>query len=115
MDQLVIERDQSRTPLFQVMFSVQHFVMAEHFSSIGTVEPISLPDSTVAVKFDLSLGIDDSTNPITGCVEYSVALFRADTIELLHHHYVQILEQVVAQPDILLQDIDLPAPGSRNQ
>ena len=114
VDQLIVEREPSRTPQFQVMLAVQHFATADQLSGTGTIEHISLPDWTIAVKCDLSLGIDNSANPLTGAFEYPVALFRADTIELLHHHYVQILEQVVAQPDILLQDIGLLAPGSRH-
>lgn len=105
VDQSIVERDPSRTPIFQVMFSVQHFAMSELLTDIGTVEPISLPDWAKTVKFDLSLGIDDGTNPLTGGIEYVVALFRADTIKRLVDDYMQILEQVVAQSDILLQDL----------
>ena len=105
VDQSIVERDPSRTPIFQVMFSVQHFAMPELLTDIGTVEPISLPDWAKTVKFDLSLGIDDGTNPLTGGIEYAVALFRADTIERLVDDYMQILEQVVTQPDIRLRDL----------
>ena len=79
--------------------------MPELLTGVGTVEPISLPDWAKTAKFDLSLGIDDSTNPLAGGIEYAVALFRSDTIERLVDDYIQILEQVVAQPDIRLQDL----------
>lgn len=111
VDQLIVEHDPSLTPLFQVMFTVQHFAMADDVPGIGTVEPISLPDQAIAAKFDLSLGINDSTSPLTGTLEYAVALFRAETIERLLHHYVQILEQVVVKPDIRLQQINLLTPA----
>ena len=113
VDQLAVERDLSRTPLCQVTFTVQHFDMADHLSGIATVDPISLPDWAIAVKYDLSLSINDSRSPLTGLVEYSAALFRGDTIERLVDHYVQILEQVAAEPDIRLRDIDLLTPDRK--
>ena len=113
VDQLAVERDLSRTPLCQVTFTVQHFDMADHLSGIATVDPISLPDWAIAVKYDLSLSINDSRSPLTGLVEYSTALFRGDTIERLVDHYVQILEQVAAEPDIRLRDIDLLTPDRK--
>ena len=113
VDQLIVEHDLSRTPLCQVMFTVQHFAMADYLLGIAEVEPISLPDWAIAVKYDLSLSINDRGSPLTGLVEYSTALFRSDTVERLVNHYGQILEQVVADPDIRLQDIDLLTPDRK--
>ena len=105
VEQLDIERDPSRTPLFQVMFAVQHF--ANHWSGSSTVQPMPISNQAATAKFDLTLVIDDSGDAFTGWIEYPLALFRTDTIERLWQRYVLVLEQVTAKPDIRLGDISL--------
>ena len=105
--QLCVERAPSHTPLFQVMFAVQHFTLSELWQDIDTIQLEPLLNLGNITKFDLVLGIDNGGEPFTGCIEYRPALFRAATIHRLVQHYLQILEQVVSQPAIRLRDISL--------
>ena len=107
VEQLGVERDPSRTPLFQVMFAVQHFAPQEYWSDNEAIKPLPLPDCAVKAKFDLTLVIDDEGDRYTAVIEYPVVLFRDVTIERLWRHYVQVLTQVVADPDIDLHDVNL--------
>ena len=107
VEQLAIERDPSRHPLFQVLFAVQHFTPVDHLAGSDAIRPIPLPEGATTAKFDLSLFIDDEGEQFTAMLEYPVALFRAVTIERLWCHYVRVLEQVVADPHRQLQGISL--------
>ena len=107
VEQLSIERDPARSPLFQVMFAVQHFANSAQSFSTDTIHPLPLPDKAMVAKFDLSLIIDDDSEQLTGCLEYPVSLFQASTMQRLWQHYVLVLEQVVANPGKRLQDISL--------
>ena len=113
VEQLDVERDPSRTPLFQVLFAVQHF--ANHWTDSDAVQLMPLPKQAATAKFDLTLVIDDSNDSFTGWIEYPVALFRAATIERLWHHYVLVLEQVTAKTDIRLDNITLLSPAEYQQ
>ena len=115
VEQLDVERDPSRTPLFQVLFAVQNFNLSGHWSDSDSIHPMPVPDRAATAKFDLSLIIDDSGDQYTAMLEYPVALFRSSTIERLWQHYVRVLEQVVAQPDSQLQDISLLTPDEYQQ
>ena len=115
VEQLAIERDPSRHPLFQVLFAVQHFTPVDHLAGSDAIRPIPLPEGATTAKFDLSLFIDDGGDYFTAMLEYPVALFQAATIERLWCHYVRVLEQVVAEPDRQLQDISLLSPDEYQQ
>ncbi|MFJ4306582.1 amino acid adenylation domain-containing protein, partial [Streptomyces pseudovenezuelae] len=88
VDDLVVERDRSRTPLFQVLFS---------YDNDSTVpDAVDTPhDSSRAVQFDLSLRLGDSeSGGLVGQIEYSTALFDTGTMERLSGHLVRLLEAV---------------------
>ena len=50
VDQLQVERDPSRHPLFQVMFAVQHFTLAQGQG----ISQLPLPPEAQTAKFDLT-------------------------------------------------------------
>lgn len=58
-------------------------------------------------KFDLDINAVEKGNDITIVIEYSSLLYKPGTIKVFYRHYIQVLEQVAANPDILLKDIQL--------
>jgi surfactin family lipopeptide synthetase A len=108
-EQLVEElrpvRDPSYTPIFQVLFALQNAPLPE----------LTLPGLTArrmdveagAVKFDLSLALEETPDGISGVLEYSVDLFDAATIQRLAGHYTRLLELVAADPEQRLFDLPL--------
>ena len=84
VDELVNDRDRSRNPLFQVLFS---FVPNENGAS-GAQRSGSL-----AVKFDLAVTLSDSADGgLSGVVEFSTALFDVSTVERLSQGIVALLD-----------------------
>ncbi|OIN83718.1 non-ribosomal peptide synthetase [Francisella sp. TX07-6608] len=93
---LNIEKDTSRHPIFQVMFSVQNFKV----KNLGDMQKYfqfeNISDIYKAAKFDLTCLIDDSGDEIIGVMNYATSLFERNTIHSFINHYKNILKQVVS-------------------
>ncbi|MFC4047979.1 condensation domain-containing protein, partial [Dactylosporangium siamense] len=90
VDEVGVERDRSRTPLFQVMFSY-----ATQESAGGGVleEPVPMP-----VKFDLTVAVVEAGGVLKGEVQFSTALFDAARMSRLVGHFQGLLAAVAGQP-----------------
>ncbi|MFF7523906.1 amino acid adenylation domain-containing protein, partial [Streptomyces pseudovenezuelae] len=99
VDELVAERDRSRTPLFQVLFSYDSEERGGGPASgeRGDSVPGALPDS-LPVKFDLMVSLGEDDGALTGEIQFSTALFDAATIERMTGHLTALLEAVAADP-----------------
>ena len=81
-------RDLGRSPLFQVLFSLQRPVLRPEFAGLGAV-PLEL--SAESAKFDLSLAFEDTGGVFQGVFEYRTALFDAATVERMTGHLEVLL------------------------
>ncbi|WP_037884511.1 non-ribosomal peptide synthetase [Streptomyces sp. NRRL S-646] len=113
VDALSPQRTLARHPLFQLMLA-----FTAHTSDV----PLSLPGlgvvrepvETGAARFDLCLYLserrhDDGTPAgIDGIAEYSTDLFDPATVQLLTRRLVRFLAAVAADPDLCVEDVDLP-------
>ncbi|MFJ1552037.1 condensation domain-containing protein, partial [Streptomyces sp. NPDC088246] len=102
VDDLVTERDRSRTPLFQVLFS--YVVNSGAYTNPGGALPS---------KFDLSVRIEDGDDTLSGQIEYSTALFDASTMERLAGHLVTLLDAVVVEPAQRVGELLVLSAGER--
>lgn len=98
------ERDLSRSPLFQIMFTLRN--EREDVLSIPglKLEPVAL--SLETAKVDVSLEVIDNGRQITCCFKYNTDLFEAETIAGMASHWQKLLEGVTLYPDMPL--IHLP-------
>ncbi|UHO38305.1 amino acid adenylation domain-containing protein [Chryseobacterium capnotolerans] len=94
VEELGVEQDMSRHPVFQVMFGVQSFGR-----ETGKDNVFSLFEGEIdyqAAKFDLTTMIDDGEEKIRGMFNYAVSLFSKETILRMKDTYVLLLEQIAA-------------------
>ncbi len=103
--ELQIERDLSRTPLFQVMFALQKTVMQSLELSGLTLIPLEVHNGTA--QFDLTLELEETSKGIGGWFEYNTDLFHAATIARMVNHFQTLLEGIVANPHQRLLDLPL--------
>ncbi len=104
VEELQPQRDLSHSPLFQVMFMLQ-----------TTAESLVLPDLNLSLldvhsgtaKFDLTLGLLDAEDGITGAFEYNTDLFERATVERMVTHFQMLLKAAVAQPEQRLSALSL--------
>ncbi|MFC4047939.1 amino acid adenylation domain-containing protein, partial [Dactylosporangium siamense] len=109
VDELDVERDRSRTPLFQVFFSYttnadNGDADAEEAADAGP-EPVAFD---VPVKFDLSLDlVERPDGGLLGAVQYATSLFDRATIQRLVGHLMELLSGVVGDAGRRLSDLSL--------
>src|SRR5262249_5985955 len=91
------ERDLSRSPLFQVLLSLQqHSPVTTHLQGMH-VE--NLPLAASSAKFDLNLSLLESEQEVHVELEYNTDLFEAATIRRLLRQWQTLLEVIVLEPD----------------
>ncbi|MEO7327815.1 MAG: amino acid adenylation domain-containing protein, partial [Minicystis sp.] len=111
VQELAPDRDPSRTPLFQVLFTVLN----------APSETMALPGLTLraggqeraTAKFDLSLGFWEGSNGLAGAIEYSTDLFEATTIQRMVTHLRALLEGIARAPGTTVAT--LPVLGDEEQ
>jgi amino acid adenylation domain-containing protein/non-ribosomal peptide synthase protein (TIGR01720 family)/FkbM family methyltransferase len=107
------ERDLSRTPVFQVMLSLQKAPLEEASLSGLTLRPARIEAGTA--KFDLVVVPVAGERDLGGWLEYNTDLFDGATIDRLVGHYLRLLEGAVAEPDRRLADLPLLADAEIHQ
>ncbi|MFD0749585.1 amino acid adenylation domain-containing protein [Mucilaginibacter calamicampi] len=108
VEELNVERDPGRNPVFQILFSVQNFGAGEDITQAKTYfRPFSVFDFYDVEKFDLSFTIDSSNVELQGRISYSTSLFEKNTVESLAAHYVGLLTQLSRTPDAYYSKIGL--------
>jgi amino acid adenylation domain-containing protein len=98
------------SPFFQVLFNVQTIPPAGQVVSSLTSTPVRLAPPTT--PFDLAVSIDLVADPRV-VFSYDAALFDAETADRLIAEYERALAAIVAQPDVLVDDIDLMSEADR--
>ncbi|MCR8842475.1 amino acid adenylation domain-containing protein [Paenibacillus sp. SC116] len=101
---LGLQRDLSRNPLFDVMFS-SHSFGQNVFEADGLVFTNYAMENNIS-KFDLSLDAVLEEDQIKFSVEYAVDLYSQQRMEAFIEHFINTLEQIAECPDTKLSDID---------
>jgi amino acid adenylation domain-containing protein len=110
---LKLERDASRSPVFQVMFILQNNALPEVISIDLELSPLDVEQGTGTSKFDLALGFEDTPDGFAGSVEFNTDLFDGTTIERFAQRYVKVLEGVIADPGRRLSNLSLLSDPER--
>ncbi|MBT5232038.1 MAG: amino acid adenylation domain-containing protein, partial [Methylococcales bacterium] len=93
VDVLNVPRNMARSPVFQVMFSMQNLGDERVELPNIVVEPYDL-DMGIA-KFELVLNLVESDDQITGSLQYNTDLFAASTIVNMVEHLQNIVQAMV--------------------
>ncbi|WP_155732807.1 non-ribosomal peptide synthetase [Pseudoalteromonas luteoviolacea] len=96
--------DPSRSPIFQVLFSVQAFTEQDDLPQGMRIIPHHLH---TAAKYDMTILIDDSDENIVIDWNYATALFECETISRFAHMYQIALAQLIERPHTLLSTLDV--------
>jgi amino acid adenylation domain-containing protein len=105
------ERDLGRTPLFQVMFSVQNAPRAELQIGELKLRPFSVNEQTA--KFDLAVTLSEDGERGQGWAAYNTQLFDAATVTRMIQHYCVLLSGIAEQPEQSLAELPLLTPVER--
>src|SRR5215831_7976790 len=109
VEELAPDRDLSRGPLIQVMFSVPR----PADSKFGPFQLSEFEADIRTSKFDFAMYVEDSKEPKIA-FNYSTDLFEAETIERMLGHYEQLLK-AVENPDQRVSELSLLTGEERKQ
>ena len=113
VEELQPERDMSRSPLFQVMFTLQNAPGGA--LELPGLTLSAIPIGTTTAKFDLSLDCLEVDGRIAGVMEYNVDLFEAATILRLGEHFKTLLESIVANFEKPVAELSLLSSAEETQ
>ncbi|MNO56717.1 Gramicidin S synthase 2 [compost metagenome] len=105
VDQLQLQRDVSRHPLFDTLFTLRTSAMKGSELQEGHFTPYEFSSSIS--KFDLSLFAEERDQHLQLDLEYATQLFRKDTAERILEHYANILRNVAANIDEPIENITM--------
>ncbi|MCW4352546.1 non-ribosomal peptide synthase/polyketide synthase [Hoyosella sp. YIM 151337] len=119
VDVLKPNRSTSHPPLFQVMLEFQN--LGEARVELPGLKVETAPLATATAKFDLQVILteqfDEDGRPrdMLASITYSSDLFERTTIERLSTQFLRVLDQVSADPSLVISEIDLLDEPERGQ
>ncbi|WP_437589100.1 non-ribosomal peptide synthase/polyketide synthase [Sorangium sp. So ce1000] len=102
-------RDLSRSPLFQVMFTLHQ--PPSQAAPIAGLEVRPLEVDPGSAQFDLSLDMTLQSGELSGSFEYSTDLFDRSTIARMALHLERLLAAAAARPTARLSELSMLAPA----
>lgn len=130
VDNLHLQRDPSRSPLFNVVAVLHNALGAAGQDSGGASqeENTSPPPPTDEIhvgeykgtpnaisKFDINFEFGEVGEAMFARIEYNTDIFNANTIERMLGHFEQLLTMTAAQPDLPIAQLDLLTPDEKTQ
>lgn len=97
VEELQQERDPSRSPIFQVMFSLHSNPVPVMTFSEVTMRPLIVGNATV--NFDIGLSVEEEPKKLVATLDYNPDLFDKTTIARMLKHLHRILEASATNPD----------------
>jgi amino acid adenylation domain-containing protein len=113
VDHLQLERDLSRTPLFQVMFAFENAPMQDVEVADLSFSALAAPTGTA--KFDLTLSLSETAGGLSGSLNYNTDLFEEATVERMIEHFRNLLRAIAEDPGRRLSEFSLLGESERHQ
>jgi amino acid adenylation domain-containing protein len=111
--QLNPARDQSRHPLFQVLFAMQN--APHHPLELDGLQAVVEPLSSTTTHFDLELHLWQVEDRWEGSLIYNTGLFDPATIGRMVGHYLTLLASCLTEPGRSVMDVPMLTAGERHQ
>ncbi|MFY1587922.1 amino acid adenylation domain-containing protein [Micromonospora sp. WMMD734] len=112
VEQLASDRDPSRDPFFQVMFSLDDNDTSTPQLPDITMTPLPLDANNA--KFEISIALAHHDDHLIGAVNYATDLFHPETATQLATHYTRLLTTATNHPDQPLPTLDLLTPTEQH-
>ncbi|HEV7860841.1 MAG TPA: amino acid adenylation domain-containing protein, partial [Pyrinomonadaceae bacterium] len=113
VEALQVERDLSRSPLFQVMFVLQN--LTQYPQKLADTEMSRVETETSTAKFDLTLHMEEHRQGLVARLEYNTEVYDAVTIQQLLRHFHTLLASISLDPAAPLSRLHLLSPDELRQ
>jgi acyl transferase domain-containing protein/acyl carrier protein len=104
-------REDNKNPLFDVMFQFDNIELPD--IEMSQLKLKGVPNKKELSKFDLTFFARELDDHIGFTIEYSVDLFKIETIKLFIDYLQKIISAVILAPDILISEIKIISDGSQ--
>ena len=113
VEELPVARQLNRSPLCQVMFTLQNTPALEF--RLPRLQVTSRLVDTGESKFDLTLALEEIPGGLAVRLTYCTDLFTEDRMHRLLGHYQRLLEGIVADPEQRVGELPLLTTAERHQ
>ncbi|WP_026475839.1 non-ribosomal peptide synthetase [Alkaliphilus transvaalensis] len=113
IEALKIKKELGRNPLFDVIFVYQN---NDQFQF--SIDGLNFKEFEISVnssKVDLTFEIREVNNQFLVNIEYNTEIFKERTIEILGEHFLNILNSITSNSDVLIKDIDILSEKEKQQ
>ncbi|WP_193200007.1 non-ribosomal peptide synthetase, partial [Nostoc sp. MG11] len=107
------QRSLSHTTLFQVMFILQNAPATDIELPELTLSPMAVDNPTV--NFDLTLNVTETETGLVGNWLYNTDLFDQEMIARLNHHFQNLLNGIVSNPEQVIEELPLMTATDEEQ
>ncbi|QOS97405.1 amino acid adenylation domain-containing protein [Brevibacterium sp. JNUCC-42] len=111
VEKTLVQRDVSRNPLFDVMFSVEKLPTSVQLNELRFCPRLF---DWKKAKFDLDWTVIEG-DTLQLLIEYSTSLFDQLTIERMSKHFEHILNQIIVHPDLPISEIEILTKAEKHQ
>jgi hypothetical protein len=105
LEQLPLDRDLSRNPLFQVAFQLHRFQLDRPWSADVNAVPFAIESGIE--RFDLSLDLSELSDSIEAKLSYNTDVFENSTITRMAEHFSTLVAGAAADPGCRIFDLQL--------
>ncbi|MFN2746574.1 amino acid adenylation domain-containing protein [Bacillus sp. z60-18] len=105
IEKLNIQRDMSRNPLFDAVFSMQNADVKDLSMEGITLQPYELGQQ--AAKFDLTLTAAEEEDIVRLEMVYNTALFQHESVKRWCEYWLHLLEAAAHHSDVRLSELSL--------
>jgi|GEM_PF-699708 amino acid adenylation domain-containing protein len=113
IEDLNLERDTSRNPLFEIMVSLQEADSDKIiFDEIKTV--ILKPEISLS-KFDIHFNFEESNNEMKLGIIYNPDLYNPDKIKRLGKHFLELVQNIINAPNEVISNIEIISKEEREK
>jgi tyrocidine synthetase-3 len=117
VEQVAVNRDTARNPLFDVMFTLQNMDIPELHIPGLTLKPVDF-ESKVS-KFDMTVTTMETKKDNAACLHvyfvYSTALFKKGTVERFMNYYQAVVHALIDDPEQPISGIEIITPEEKEQ
>ncbi|AXQ58523.1 non-ribosomal peptide synthetase [Streptomyces koyangensis] len=103
----------NRNPVFQTLFVMDEEQRGSLRLSGSEVRPVHVPVRSSALDLTLAIG-DGDDGTLSGRLWYCAEVFGPETAERMVASFLTLVDQVVADPDLRVRDMDAARPVDRS-
>ena len=113
VEELDLDRDTGRNPLFQVLFAFQNVPIPDLVAEGLHLERFEFRETTC--RLDLELDLQEMPDGFVGWLGYNSDLFEPETVERMADAFHRLLDGVLAEPDRPVDELPLVEGDERRR